>query len=247
MDHLQTDVKRGDRVRRDYFHPVLIIGGNRLRIHRRPERAIRQRKIGNSQSGVLMTHSRAERQLREDHYTREQQKLPKSRSRRNRTRQKLAIPPPLANEQRYHPEQHKEKLREHRMEDSNFVFVKHDSQPAEHSLENHGCECDHSPPAQRSWLAANPIRAENNRDWRCRRQRNKNRQLPDAHYQNHRRNDADSKPTLARASFTDPKPQTKNRRQQPYHRCSEPVAMFVKDPADPFLDRKEEHVVPIAV
>src|SRR6266403_823366 len=66
MRHLQADLKRGNRVDRNYFVPLLIVMGHGGRIHWRPNLSVCKRKVWNREASVLMAHGRAEDQLREN-------------------------------------------------------------------------------------------------------------------------------------------------------------------------------------
>ena len=72
MRHLQTDLKCRDGIRRRHLDAPLVVRGNGIGIHRRPEFAVGEREIGNRQPRVLMPHRRTKDELEKNQNRRQQ-------------------------------------------------------------------------------------------------------------------------------------------------------------------------------
>ena len=75
MGHLEADLKGRDRILSLNLEMILVVNGHRLRIHRRPDFSVRQRKVRNRQPGMLMSHGRAKHQLAEHQKSCRQEKI----------------------------------------------------------------------------------------------------------------------------------------------------------------------------
>ena len=136
MNHLQVHLICRNGISNRARRPVRIVARNRFRRGDRPDFPVRERKVRDGQSGVLMPHGRGDEQLRKNQNRHKENVT--AESARNGSRFFIRrIHPPAAGEQRDGRREHQKALRDGAVRDAEPVQLPADAETAEDSLQNH--------------------------------------------------------------------------------------------------------------